>query len=274
MTLPRCLAAALLVTGLITLPAAAAAQPLPASLTLEDHALAGSRWHLRYAAADSSAALELVPLLAGARRDVESFFGAPFPGPVTITVVPDRATFTAIVNAAWGMSETACWMVASGVADFVVAISPGAWKDQACEHDPTDTRHVAEVLTHELVHAYHGQQNPTRDFTGMDPMGWFIEGVAVLAAGQLDRTRMARPEEAVRAGAVPASLEAAWSGRYRYGVSGSLVQFVDSRVGRGRLRELLAATDQEAVLRAMRLTEGDLLRAWQDWVSAGRPAGP
>ena len=47
--------------------------------------------------------------------------------------------------------------------------------------------------------------------------------------------------------AAPTQLAAASSGRYRYGVSGSMVEFVDQRSGRETIRKLLAAvTNAEA----------------------------
>lgn len=253
-------------------PATLPAQQPPAPPTFEARPLADASWHVRFAARDSAIAGALAPVISGATRTVGAFFGEPFSQPVTVTVAPDRASFTELLKAGWGFPETECWMVALGVADQVIILSPRVWREEACEHDPADAAHLADVVTHELVHAYHGQHNPTRDFTGLDAMGWFIEGVAVLAAGQLDRNRLARPEEAVREGAVPSTLEAAWGGKYRYGVSGSLVQFVDAKVGRDRLRELLAATDQAAILAAVGLAEPELLRSWEAWVVAGRPA--
>ena len=55
-----------------------------------------------------------------------------------------------------------------GVADRFELLSPAVWKSQACEHDGRDLQHVQDIVTHELTHVFHGQHNPTRDFTGMD----------------------------------------------------------------------------------------------------------
>lgn len=253
-------------------PAVLAAQQPPVAPKFESRPLADAGWQVRFTAPDTAVAAALARVVAEASRNVGAFFGEPFSQPIVLTIAPDRASFTELLKAGWGFPETRCWMVAMGVADQVIILSPRVWREEACEHDPADRRHLADVVAHELTHAYHGQHNPTRDFTGMDAMGWFIEGVAVLAAGQLDRNRLARPEEALREAAVPASLEAAWSGKYRYGISGSLVQYVDAVTGRARLRELLAATTQDALLHAVGATEPGLLRAWREWVAAGRPA--
>lgn len=106
---------------------------------------------------------------------------------------------------------------------------------EACEHDAAE-----------------GQHDPTRDFDGADEVGWFAEGLAVVVAGQLDRGRMSDPREAVRAGAVPVRLADAWSGRYRYGVSGSLVRYIDGMRGRDAVRDRLAVTTQAQLLARLR----------------------
>src|SRR6516165_2607432 len=79
-------------------------------------------------------------------------------------------------------------MVASGVADRMVILSPRVWKTQAAEHDPADAEHLRDLIAHELVHVYHGQHNPRPDFDGMDDSGWFVEGLAVYVSGQLERS--------------------------------------------------------------------------------------
>jgi hypothetical protein len=47
---------------------------------------------------------------------------------------------------------------------------------------------------------YHGQFNPTRDFTGVDDLDWFIEGLAVFASGQLTKERLEQMAAAAAAG--------------------------------------------------------------------------
>lgn len=215
---------------------------------------------------DTATARALRPVIEQARARIEGFFGSPFRDPVTITLVPDRAAFTAVLRETWGVPETACWMVATGVADFLIVLSPRVWREQACEHDPADSQHVRDIITHELVHAYHGQHHPSRDFDfpAAEEMGWFIEGLATYAAGQLDRPRLATAQQALAANALPARLQDAWSGRYRYGVSGSLVRFIDQRFGRRTLISLLPAASNGALLAPLHLTEAELLGAWRE----------
>ena len=221
---------------------------------------------LRAGPLDTASAHLLQPVIDQGRARVEQFFGSPFRQPVTITLVPDRAAFSAVLKAEWGMPETACWMVATGVADFLVVLSPRVWRQEACEHDPADSQHVRDIITHELVHAYHGQHHPSRDFDfpAADEMGWFIEGLATYASGQLDRPRQASAQDALAANALPVRLQDAWSGKYRYGVSGSMVRFIDQRFGRRILIGLLPLASNAALLEALHLSESEFLAAWRE----------
>ena len=63
--------------------------------------------------------------------------------------------------------------------------------------------------------------------------------------------------------AVRTALAAAWTGKYRYGVSGSLVRFVDRRVGRPGLFAMLGATSDAELLARLGLSEAELLVAWR-----------
>jgi len=119
-------------------------------------------------------------------------------------------------------------------------------------------------IAHELVQTFHGQHNPTRDFTGMDEAGWFDEGLAVYVSGQLDTGRMASAAN----GAAPDALASAWSGKYRYGVSGSLVAYIDDRFGRAALTGLLYETSTDEILAHLGLTEAALLADWRARVVA------
>lgn len=208
----------------------------------------------------------------GAER-VESLFGAPFARPVTVVVFPDRAAFDAHLREAWGMGETACWMVGGAEEEALVLLSPRVWREEACDHDPDDADHVRDLVAHELVHVYHMQANPSDEFEGVEGLDWFVEGVATWASGQLERSHAGRAREAVESGAAPVSLDDAWTGPYRYGVAGSMAAFVAERVGAGRMADLLDATTRGEVLDAVELDEAAFLEAWARWVAAGSPAG-
>ena len=200
------------------------------------------------------------------QRDVEAFFRGRFPEPVHLKLAASRTEFDAAFPASWGMGRTECWMVAVGVADFLVMLSPTAWQHEACDHDPNQAQEVQRIISHELVHVFHGQRNPTRDFTGADDVGWFVEGVAVLASGQLDRARLSRTADAVKAGDVPKALGDAWSGPHRYGRAGSIVQYLDEKYGRRTLIALLPMTRQSDLLAKLDITEAQLLSDWQQWL--------
>jgi hypothetical protein len=188
---------------------------------------------------------------------------------VRVEVVADRPAFTASFPPEYGLAQTQCWMVAWGVADRLVVLSPRAWHaPEVCEHDPDDRAALALLLRHELVHALHGQHNPTRDFTGMeDELGWFIEGLATFASGQLAQEHADDARQAIAAGAAPKQLAAAWSGRYRYGVCGSLVAYLDQRCGTSAWPRCFTATTQAQLLGMAGLSEAQLLAAWQAWAS-------
>ena len=227
------------------------------------------RFRLVHPPGEEETAVRLTPLLREAVGLVEDFFGAPFDAPYTVTILPDRAAFEASFPPEWGLAKTECWMVATGVAEGVRLLSPRIWKQEACEHDPADDAHVRRLLAHELVHVFHGQHNPSPDFLDVTGIDWFVEGLATLASGQLEDPTQLSAREALETGAGPATLAAAWTGRYRYGVSGSLVAFVERELGRARLPELLGATSGEELLDLIGTSEEELLERWRAWVRAG-----
>lgn len=199
------------------------------------------------------------------RKRIAVFFGHPFPHAFAVRVFATRSELDAHWRAAWKMPDltTECWMVASGTASELVMLSPDAWAKEACDHDAAHPAHLAGLLAHELTHVYHAQHNPKPDFDGLDAIAWFAEGLAVYASGQLEEGHQATAEEALARGLAPTALAAAWTGRYRYGVSGSLVRFVDRRVGRRELFAMLSATTDAELLARLGLSEAELLAAWR-----------
>lgn len=218
---------------------------------------------------DASLRAELEPLLLSAVARVETWFGGPFAHSFQVTVCPHRADFDASFPPEWGLTKSECWMVATGVGDALTLLSPRAWTREACEHDPADTAELARLLAHELTHVYHGQQNPSPDFVDVTGIDWFVEGLAVLVSGQLESGQLASAREALAAGQEPKSLARAWSGKYRYGVSGSLVAFVEREFGRARVLELLGATSGEELLAALGWSETELLERWHADLARG-----
>lgn len=227
-----------------------------------------------YAAADSAEIDRIVDCLTSGKQIVEAFFGAPFPNAYAVRVYPTRAAMDRAWASEWGMPdlETQCWMVASGIGTSLSLLTPRVWKEQACEHSATDTMHVRDLITHELVHVYHGQHNPHPDFAGMDAIGWFPEGLATYVSGQLVGSHAGRDRQAIDAGAAPSDLESAWSGPYRYGVCGSLVRFIDASFGRAVIKSLLASGSEEDILSLLELSESELIERWTSQVLNEAPA--
>jgi Peptidase of plants and bacteria len=217
---------------------------------------------------DKDVAESLKPSIQEGRKKLKLFFSQPFTQKFEVEVFPDRVAFDKYFDKRWKVPKTEAWMVASGVADRMVILSPRVWKTQAAEHDPSDTEHIRDLVAHELVHVYHGQHNPRPDFDGMDDSGWFVEGLAVYVSGQLERTHRTAAREAIKAGKTPTRLADAWSGRYRYGVSGSMVEFVDKRFGRDVVKKMLSVVNNEEALKLLGRTEEQFLEAWKTYVSA------
>jgi hypothetical protein len=218
---------------------------------------------------DTGLRAELEPLLIAGVARVEAWFGAPFAHPFAVTVFPHRADFDASFPPEWGLTKSECWMVATGVGDTLTLLSPRVWTSEACEHDPADGAALARLLTHELAHVYHGQRNPSPDFVDVAGIDWFVEGLAVLVSGQLEGGELASAREALATGQDPKSLARAWSGKYRYGVSGSLVACLERELGRARVIELLGATSDEELLGALGWSEAELLEHWRAGLGRG-----
>lgn len=119
------------------------------------------------------------------------------------------------------------------------------------------------LIKHELIHVYHGQFNPTRDFSDIDDLDWFIEGLAVYASGQLTQDRLRKMQAAVVAGQVPDALSQIWTGPNRYGFAGSLVCYVDQKWGRAAAVRLLKARSSTEALATLGTDERTLLAGWR-----------
>ena len=101
-------------------------------------------------------------------------------------------------------------MVASGVGPKLDVLSPVKWDEQACEHVYADKIKTQKLIAHELAHVYHGQVNPSHDFTDVRGIDWFVEGVATYASGQCDSAWLDRIDEAIRNNEIPGTLDSFW----------------------------------------------------------------
>jgi len=220
--------------------------------------------------ADSSLGPWIRVVCTEAVDGIQTFFGVPYLRRVQVRVFPDRAALTAYWRSAWGIPglQPECWQVASGTSSLLALLSPRTWRVGACDHDPADTTATRLLVVHELVHVFHAQRSPRPEFDGMDEVSWLVEGLATYASGQLDRIHAKAARSAIDAGVEPSDLAKAWSGKYRYGIAGSLVKYVDKTYGRAMLVALLSAVSQEEILRRLGVGEEELLKSWRRWVLA------
>jgi hypothetical protein len=203
---------------------------------------------------------------------IERFFQAPFERSFVVHVFSDRAR----MEAHWRETfddpnlDSACWMIGKGAGSDLSILSPARWRDQSCGHDPDNHVALASFIAHELVHTYHCQLNNLidSDNTTASALAWFVEGVAVFVSGQLEDTYRESAEDALRGGFAPTTLDEAISGKYRYGVGGSIVAYIDVTWGDAMLRRMLMARTPDELIGMLGIDEPTLLRRWRAWVEA------
>ena len=158
-------------------------------------------------------------------------------------------------------------MVASGLATKLDLISPIRWSTEACEHTYTDTKKTQQLVTHELVHVFHAQQNKSPDFSEGEGIEWFVEGLATYASGQLDSDRVQEVKKLVTAN-FNTDLDKFWTGKNRYGLSGSMILYIDKHYGRATLLKLLSLSKKAEILSALKVDETTLLHDWKVFILA------
>ena len=163
--------------------------------------------------------------------------------------------------------KSQCWMVASGIADKLDIISPKMWDNLACEHIYSNTIKTQNLITHELIHVFHGQQNKSPDFSDVTGIDWFVEGLATYASGQCDSIRILEVKEALIDNKIPESLDKFWTGNLRYGLSGTVVMYLDNKYGREKLTSLLKYNTIEDLLYSLETTESDIMRGWKKYIT-------
>lgn len=162
--------------------------------------------------------------------------------------------------------KSECWMVASGAAHKLDILSPEKWATESCEHTYDDKLKTQQLITHELFQVYHGQVNKSPYFSDAEGIDWFVEGLATYASGQCDDGRLREIIKALRENKAPASLDDFWTGRMKYGLSGSLVLYIDHTFGREKLKELMKFNKRSEILASLNITEADLLKAWKKYM--------
>jgi hypothetical protein len=103
------------------------------------------------------------------------------------------------------------------------------------------------------------------DFSEVTGIDWFVEGLATYASGQLDSARIKQVKDAIASNKVPGSLDKFWTGRLKYGLSGSIVEFIDKKYGRKTLVKLMQCPGLQQLLTSLHVTEKTLLNDWQQY---------
>lgn len=228
----------------------------------------GKKYNVVFSLNDTMIIGSLVTFFDVGIEKIEGFFGNSFKEKFGTIIHPSRESLDKQWENDWGMEgfKSECWMVGSGVADQFDLLSPSVWEDEACEHNPQDQDEIQQIITHELMHVYHGQQNADSYFDGMQEMGWFIEGAAVFIAEQLNEDKIQEVKTLISEDRAPRTLHSAFEGKFRYAVCGSMVLYIHKQQGAEFLFSLLKAGTNKEVLTALNTTETKFLNDWKNFI--------
>lgn len=201
-------------------------------------------------------------------KSVQKFFDIPYKKEFGIYIHPNRLSLDIQWRKDWNMPDfkSECWMVASGVAGRLDIISPRSWDKEACEHSFSDKTEIQQIITHELVHVFHGQLNISPDFSDITGIDWFVEGLATYVSGQCDSSSFVEIKKTISENKVPLSLDSFWTGKLKYRLSGSLVLYIDEKFGRAKLIEILRINRKDELLNSLGITEQELLTGWAHYI--------
>lgn len=224
----------------------------------------GKQFDLYYTEKDKSFLKDYSQLLANGMATVTAFFDSSYRTKFKVFVHPHRHSLDSTWQLDWNMPsfKSECWMVASGVARRVDMISPQVWDKESCEHSSSNKEKIQQIITHELVHVFHGQRNFSNDFSVTEKADWFIEGLATYVAGQCDSTALASVKELIVTRTYPKTIDIFWEGKLRYGLSGSLVMYIDKNFGRDKLKRMLPFNKKSELLKELGVSEEELLAGW------------
>lgn len=221
-------------------------------------------YSLHYTAAEAANKNDYLQLIDQGMQSVKLFFKLPYKKEFDVYLYPDRSSLDSTWQSDWKMPDfrSECWMVASGIAQKLDLLAPATWDTASCEHTYLDKIKTQQLITHELVHVFHGQYNISPDFSNTAGIDWFVEGLATYASGQCDAARLGEVKGAIDNGTTPATLDEFWSGKLKYGLSGSMVQFIDQQYGRAQLISLMQYNNKRELLQALHITEIELILHW------------
>jgi hypothetical protein len=202
------------------------------------------------------------------QNTMEAFFSQKLTKEFSVYLHPTRQSLDEQWQKDWQMPtfKSECWMVASGVATKLDLLSPRVWAAQSCEHNESDLQASKQLITHELVHVFHGQQNASPDFSTADGIDWLVEGVATYASGQLTKDKIKQIQSALSENKIALDLGKFWTGKMRYGLSGSIVMYIDTTFGREKLKALLPFATTAEVLKVLGVSEEKLLNEWKKFI--------
>ncbi|HEY0740568.1 MAG TPA: collagenase [Chryseosolibacter sp.] len=201
-------------------------------------------------------------------NQAENFFGEPFMKTFVVNLHPNRASLDRQWQNDWKMPgfKSECWMVASGISTQLDIIAPTKWKTEACEHDVLDSLATQRLVAHEMVHVFHGQHNPSGDFSEVEKLDWFVEGLATYASGQLTDTKMNEISQLVKSGSAPTTVDDFWKGKSRYSLSGSAVKYLDMNYGRQVIINLLRAKSKAELFSTLQTDEVAFVQGWKAFI--------
>jgi hypothetical protein len=223
---------------------------------------------LNYTAKDTSLIDEYQKLIAAGLKNVERFFDDHYKNKFDVFIYPDRKSLDSTWGNDWKIPgfKSECWMVASGVSKKIDILSPKIWDAESCEHKYDQKEQTQQLITHELVHVFHGQLNVSPDFNDVKNIDWFIEGLATYASGQCDSIRVKEVVTAIKNETIPESIDQFWTGKLKYALSGTMVMYIDKKYGRSKIKDLLAFNDKQRILQILGTTEIKLLSGWKEYM--------
>ena len=255
----------LLLTCMLTV--IASAKPYNSNQNLfEWDSIVEKEYTLHYTKADKDKIISIDDKLQSGFNHIVDFFHHSFLNRFDVYVFPNRTLMDKQWRKDWGDStfHSECWMIASGVGHRLDILSPNVWTKEACDHNANDSTEIRQVIWHELVHVYHGQYNPDHTFNYIEKLDWLVEGAATFVSGQLDAKRTQRIKQIIAENKAPLTLDNFWKGQEKYGLSGSMVAYIDNKYGRNKLFELLTQTSKAAALKLLAVSEKQLLADWKN----------
>lgn len=225
-------------------------------------------FELFYTGSDKNNSADFESYISKGNEKITGYFEMPFRHKASVYIFPTRSLLDKQWQKSWGDSafKSECWMVASGVAERLDVLSPLVWTTEKCEHNGNDKKEIQEIICHELVHCFHAQYNPSPDFSGAEDMDWFIEGLATFVSGQLTSEKRNQLKELKRENKLPNELKKIWTGKYKYAMAGSVVEYISVVFGKKGIIGLMNQTKTSSALSYLNTNESSLIKDWKEFL--------